>query len=989
MKVALVSPRMNLIDWLADQLLPAEKNFDRLWIIFPEKRPGYYLRQALAKKIGRSYLPPRLFSFDEFIDFLYTEILHFSNPPVEPIDAVALLFELNSRADSASRRSSFLTLDEFFAFGQKLFRDLEELKSGQVPENYFTVLDVLSGEKLPEKTKTRLRRLSDLYREFYERLEKDNLSTRAMRLEKILDRFQSLPDLTAAERIILCGFFKTTRAEARLLQSLLQLEKTSLYLLDGPGVEEVLNQLAIETGQVEKIEEPGEKAEEPEISFYLSPDTHGQILMLNQILAERVRRPQLLDEKTAIVLPAMESLIPLYQQTLQALPEDSFNISLGYPLTRTPLYNFFDCLFNLIQSADEQQRLYAPYYLDFVLHPYTKNIYFPEPYRSAELTRILFHTLQETMNRKKGRLFWSLSEIVSDPDLRQKLDQQAQVASLPRAPEFLKHLEDIHQKTIEPFFHLKNVRDFAEKLIRLLDYLSVHSTARLHLFFQPYAQEFYEQFEHLKKSRLSQQSFNHLYSYFALFRKIIAEARVSFAGTPLHGLQVLGFWETRGLKFKEIFLLDMNDDLIPGRHKVDSLLPYALRKELGLTTHEEVEKRYRYYLQVLLAGAEKAHLFFVENSEKEKSRYAEELIWEKQKKFFNSTGQKPETLSLIKSTTYRIELQSATPQPVSKSERLIKILLTKEFTATQLDAYLKCPLQFYYAYVLKLSEKEELAEAPERAEIGSLVHQILYDYFVDYLGQNLPANLEARRLEKIIENNFLKNFSEAATGSFYLMKKQIDRHLKDFLRNYQEMAVSLLHQAKMNLKLLALETKLKAEHRVGEASFQLTGKVDRMEKRGKFLCLLDYKTSANEKSYRVKFDKLDPDHRQSWAEAIGSLQLPFYQLLAASYHKTDPASIYSALILLGKNHLSLEAEYSPLLPAKKKGTSVEEQTTRFFPLNFGEQELATYQENFRLLADIIDRLLLEIINPEIPFTPDGLQTGQCQHCAFTDFCGQT
>ncbi|MBC7364174.1 MAG: PD-(D/E)XK nuclease family protein, partial [Candidatus Aminicenantes bacterium] len=192
----------------------------------------------------------------------------------------------------------------------------------------------------------------------------------------------------------------------------------------------------------------------------------------------------------------------------------------------------------------------------------------------------------------------------------------------------------------------------------------------------------------------------------------------------------------------------------------------------------------------------------------------------------------------------------------------------------------------------------------------------------------------------------------------------------------------------MNLKLLALETQLKTEHLIGKNKFQLTGKIDRMEKRGKFLCLLDYKTSANEKSYRVKFDKLDQDNRQSWAEAIGSLQLVFYQLLAASYYKTDPASIYSALILLGKNHLSLEAEYSPLLPVKKKEVSTGVQTSRYFPFNVGEQELLVYRENYQRLADIIDRLLLEIINPEIPFTPHGLQTGQCQRCPFADFCGQ-
>ena len=987
MMVNIVSPRLNLIELLADQLVQVEKDLNRRWIIFPEKRPGYYLRKVLALRLGKSYLPPSIFSLDEFIDFLYTEVLGFQKPLVEPVDAIAFLFELNVKKSGQTQRSSFLSLDEFFAFGQKLFRDLEELKAGQVQENYYTVLDSLSGEQLPEKTRTRLRRVSELYREFYARLEKENLSTRATRLEKVLVELKP-EHLKQVDQIILGGFFLTSRAEAGLLKKLLGLGKTTLFLVEGPGLDAVLDQFDLSPDETRKIEKTGDEAAETEINFYLSPDTHGQILMLNQVLADRIPDPAWLDEKKVVVLPAMESLIPLHQQTLMALPDTGYNISLGYPLTRTPLYNFFDCLFNLIQTADEQGRLYAPYYLDFVLHPYTKNIYFPEPHRTAELTRILFHTLQETMNRKKGRLFWSLTDIMVDPDLRQKLDEHHQSAGLPKAPEFIKHLENIHHQTIVPFFEIKNIKDFAEKLIHLLDYLSTHSTARQHLFFGPYAQEFYQQFEHLKSSRLSRHSFQHLSSYFALFRKIISEARVSFPGTPLHGLQVLGFWETRCLNFEEVFILDMNDDIIPGRNKVDSLLPYALRKELKLPTHEETEKRYRYYLQVLLSAARRAHLFFVENSEKEKSRYLEELIWEKQKKRPAVTSQKPDLSSLVKSTTYRIDLNSVTPEPVEKSVEVLNILSQKEYTATQLDCYLKCPLKFYYAYVLKLSEKEELADTLEKAEIGSLVHQILYDYFLEYLGKNLPPSSDLVRLEKIIDFHFQKNFSEASTGGFYLMKKQIQKHLKDFLEDYQQEAVNLLLQNNLPTRIISLESKFKTDYRVGPNQFKLTGKIDRLEQRGEFICLLDYKTSSSEKSYRVKFDKLDPGNRQTWNQAIGSLQLPFYQLLAADHFHLNPAEIYSALILLGKNRLSLNIEYAPLLPVRRKNSSRQGQNRGVFPVGHEPAELKVYQEYFQQLAAIINCLLTEIIDPDKKFTPDGMLTRQCEKCPFADFCGQ-
>lgn len=986
MMVNIVSSRLNLIELLAQEVYHSPDSFGRLWIVFPEKRPAYYLRKALAERLKRGYIPPPIFSFDEFIDYLYTKVLGYQRPLIEPVEAIALLFEINSSSPGRNRPRSFLTLDEFFAFGQKLFRDLEELKAGQVRENYYTVLDSLSGEKLPERTRSRLRRVSELYREFYARLEKENLSTRATRLEKVL--LELKPELLPpVDRIILAGFFLTSRSETDLLKKLLGLPQTSLFLIEGPGLDEYLERLGPSPNSISKIEPEMIEDYEPEIDFYLSPDTHGQVLMLNRLLADLAKSAASIDEKKVIVLPAMETLIPLHQQTLVALPETSYNISLGYPLTRTPLYNFFDCLFNLVQTADEEGRLYAPYYLDFVLHPYTKNIYFPAPQRSAELTRIMFHTLQEAMNRQKGHLFWSLSEIVANPDLRQKLDEHSQSASLPRAPEFLKHLENIHRQTIEPFLAIKNVRDFAEKLIKLLDYLSTQSTARQHLFFLPYAQEFYLQFENLKSSRLSQQSFEHLHGYFSLFRKIMSEARVRFPGTPLHGLQVLGFWETRCLQFEEVFILDMNDEVIPGRNKIDSLLPYALRKELQLPTHEESEKKYRYYLQILLSGAKKVHLFFVENSEKEKSRYVEELVWAREKKIQAQTGRKSE-VSFIKSTTYQLDLNSVRPQPVEKTADLINLLFEREYTATQLDSYLKCPLKFYYAYVLRLSEKEEMVDKLEKAEIGSLVHQILYDYFLDYLDKDLPASLPLDRLEKIVDRHFQKNFPEANTGSFYLMKKQVERHLRDFLTDYQQAAINLLLQHDRPARIIGLETKLQTEHRIGNYRFRLSGKIDRLEQRGNFLCLLDYKTSASEKSYRIKFDQFHPERRQSWPEVIGSLQLPFYQLLVAEYFDLRPESIYSALLMLGKNRLSLNIEYAPLRRVKKRSSTGDDRTKNIFPIGLEPEEHDEYLNHFKLMSSVIDYLLLELVDQSKPFTPDGIETGQCEKCPFADFCSQ-
>lgn len=981
MKLTIISPRQNLIELLADNIVNSSQDFSRIWVVFPERRPGHYLRKALASRLKRSFFPPTIDSFDEFIDRLYTEFLGINDQPLEPIDAVSLLFELHSNRSGPTGSQAFLTFDEFFPLGLKLYQDLEELKTGRVTREKFLMIDSLVGQTIPEQTMARLQKLSFFYEHFYARLERENLSTRASRLEKVIEKIS--PEVfDRFDQIILAGFYLLTTGEIQLLKKVLESEKSHLYLIDGPAIEEIIKKLNLTISETEKPET--EPKNQPEIEFYLSPDSHGQLFVLNSLISKKIENPSLLNEKQVIVLPAAETLIPLHQQTLSALPDNTYNISLGYPLTRTPLYSFFDCLFNLIQTSDEEGRVYAPDYLNFVLHPYTKNIYFPGPVRRAELTRILFHLVETIFTEKKGKLFWSLDEIVSEPELHRHLAKYtAENSELPEVPDFLRHLTSIHQKTILPFLEIKSIRDFADKLIGLLDYLDTNSTASLHLFFQPYAEAFFQQFEHLRNSLIGKQSFQNRSSYFNLFRKLISEARVPFPGTPLRGLQVLGFWETRCLNFEEVYLLDMNEDVIPGTGKVDSLLPYYLRKALGLPTYEDLEKRIEYYLNLLVAAAKKVCFFFVENSQKEKSRYVEKFLWERQKK-----ENQPEASKFIKSVSYRIALSSPEISPIHKTEKVIKLLESIEFTASKLDTYLNCPLQFYYSSVLRLSEKEELSETMEKADIGTLVHSILKDYFEPYLAKKLPEQPDLSRLNSLIEEKFKTNFCYPLSGSFFLMKEQISRHLLEFLTDYQQRLVKTLKKVNLDLTIVGLERKFQINYQAGDKFLRLAGLIDRIERRGDWLCILDYKTSSNEKSFWIDFNKLQLEDRSTWPEAIRSLQLPFYQLLASFELKCPAEEIYSAVLLLGKNHIDESIEFSPLAEKRGKKQKEKDSSRAIFPIKETEETGEEGKEKFLLIKQIIDKLLLEIIDPTIPFSPELARKDSCSYCPFTDFCSK-
>jgi len=156
--------------------------------------------------------------------------------------------------------------------------------------------------------------------------------------------------------------------------------------------------------------EKEETAGRPVIHFYKSPDTHGQVLGVASLMRDERERGESLNENTVIVLPTAETLFPLFHHTLNLFKPDQYNISLGYPLQRTPLFGLFNNLMELVISMDED-RLYVPYYLEFILHPYIKNIYFDG---RADVTRILFHTIEEALTEKRSKKFMSLSEIEKD-----------------------------------------------------------------------------------------------------------------------------------------------------------------------------------------------------------------------------------------------------------------------------------------------------------------------------------------------------------------------------------------------------------------------------------------------------------------------------------------------------------------------------------------------------------------------------------------------
>ena len=868
-------------------------------VVFPGKRPSHFLRASLAKKIGGSFIPPVTFSIDEFVDATYEKFHTLKN--LETIDAVALLYEIHQGSPRHIGGTGFLTPDRFFPLGMKIYRDIEEMTIEGVSSAKLQGIEAVLSEGIPKYTEERLASLTYFYDEFYKKAASLGFSTRSQRYQ-VAAQHVDQRGLGRYEHIIFAGFFALTHAEKIIFQKLFRYDNTlcsgraTFLFQQGVGLEENLLGLGV------VVPKPTTVGVMPNVHFYSSPDTHGQVLALGALLS-----PYPLDENSVVMLPTPDTLFPLLRQGLSGMDEDSYNVSIGYPLTRTPVFGFLNDLMNLVTSMDGD-RVYIPDYLKFVLHPYTKNIYFQ---RNSEMTRVLFHTLESALIRDKAKTFATLFEI------------EGKVTEEPMRG----HLKAIHGMSIGKFLSFNNVAEFATRCIDLLVFLFHESPAKLHPLFHPFSESLISALTVLPRSLMKDISFSERASYFVFFRQYIATCHTPFPGTPIRGLQVLGSLETRNLKFKNVFILDANEGILPETKSEDSLIPFRAREILGLPTYIDKDKRAAYYFDTLIHSADDVHLFFIENDKTERSRFVEKLLWDREKK---------DKMPDIRPISYPVSLANESPCPIHKTPAITAFLKAFTFSATALDSYLTCPLQFYYRYVLGLKPKDEVSGEIERTDLGTFVHAVLRDYFSERKDRILkPADIDKARMDTLVEEHFVKKYGMDSSGALYLFKRQVKRHLGELLGAYY---LPLINEN--NITVLSCEEDIS----VCVNGFRLKGRIDKIEQRDDKIVIVDYKTGTAQ------------------GKTVESLQLPFYILLYSEKTKTPIENMDALFLFLGRLKMGKEIEHSLF-------------------------DSASPDTIYPTLKTVILKLLEEITDSIIPFRPTEDPKGSCPRCDYQTICG--
>ena len=199
-------------------------------------------------------------------------------------------------------------------------------------------------------------------------------------------------------------------------------------------------------------------------------------------------------------------------------------------------------------------------------------------------------------------------------------------------------------------------------------------------------------------------------TFFRLLGKMAASISIPFQGEPLSGLQIMGVLETRALDFDNLIILSMNEGVFPVKKVAATFIPYNLRKGFGMATTEHQDSIYAYYFYRMISRAKRVFLLYDSRTDGLKSGEVSRYIY--QLKYH-----------------YRIPIQEiqincdiATFSPIIISIDKRKYGIEKKLadfmqggnsalSASAINRYLNCPLQFYLQYIEKIEQTDEVAES--------------------------------------------------------------------------------------------------------------------------------------------------------------------------------------------------------------------------------------------------------------------------------------
>ncbi|MEI6437858.1 MAG: PD-(D/E)XK nuclease family protein [Candidatus Omnitrophota bacterium] len=921
----------NFIDELAAYLHRAYsaqgRPLDRVGIVFGGRRPAHFLKRALARKTGKAFVPPTFFTIDELMDRIAN-----TTGILKPLTAVEERYELYGLAKELTPellegRESFA---QFLPWAGEILDFIGELDLEDVSASALKNIEASAriGFSVPENINRLLERVLTLRGAFHQRLLDAGRTRRSLQYLRAKENVGGAA-FKEFDEFVFANFFYFHRTEEAVAKHLYAKENATLVFQGDQRKWPVLERIARRFG-CDLLEGEAPTPTRFHLDAYSAFDAHAESAMARDILG-RINDLS----STVVILPDGGALMPL----LSSLPDEmeDFNVSMGYPLRRGSLYVLLESVFRACSSI-RQGAYYTRDYLAVLQHPLLKNLNLADPGDSkGSVTRVLIHKIEEVLKGRiagsvSGKLFITLDEVASDPVIYQEAVKALAAMGVAVTGETLRSaLEGIHRIFFAQWADVRSPAAFAQALAVFLQAMRSSSEMESYPLNLNIAARIDEIMESFARASFTNETFS-IDELIRVFEDIAGRDKVSFSGTPLKGLQVLGLFETRSLNFKNVIVMDTNEGVLPKVEARSSLIPREVMSQLGIDRLELEEEIQRYQFMRVISSAENVHIIYQQNKEKEPSRFLEELIWEQQVR----EG------ALRAFPTIRAAFQagvSAVKRSAPKTPKIMAFLKNFTFSASSVNSYLKNPYEFYQRYVLGLREQEDLLDEPDAAIIGNFLHGFLEEAYRPFEGKALSIDADFEtHFWGLFERHFKADFTQRMRSDDFLVRSVMEHKLKAFLAYEKERMAGVV-------QLVAVERDYPGELELPSGKYLFKTRVDRVEALiGGGLSVLDYKTGSSDKLPQRPLVLSDAPDREEIYNKVHSFQLPLYMHFIA---KANPGCVVNAGLYLLR---SSEIKY-------------------FFTEKFAPVPLENIIEPYWRALDMI---MAEIMDPEIPFEDNDL-----------------
>ncbi len=944
----------------ADLYKHTEGNLAHTAVVFPNKRAGLFFNEYLAQESDSPIWSPAYVSISELFRSL---------SPWEVGDPVKLVCELYKifRRETQSTE----TLDDFYFWGEMLISDFDDADKNRVDTDKlfsnlqdlrnimddYTFIDDEQEEAIRQffqnfsiERRTALKErfislwnvLGNIYKGFRESLASQNIAYEGMMYRHVIEHLDV--DKLPYEKYVFVGFNVLNKVEHTLFTQLKDAGKAVFYWdYDEFYMKENRQAVTHEAGEfirrnLRDFPSPlsGELfknlSKPKEVHYIASSTENAQARYLPQWIRNNLTTPE---KETAVVL-CNEALL---QPVLHSLPAEvkHVNITMGFPLSQTPVYSFLIALLELHTHGFnfKSGRYTFQSVVTLLKHPYTRQLTGQAELLEKELTRNnRFYPLPGELGKDEflTRLFTPLS---------------GNLNLCIRLSETLQQVAGIYQantsgtEDTDAFNQL-----YRESLFKA--YTTINRFRTL-----------------IEEDELTVQS----ETFRRLLVKILSTTNIPFHGEPAIGMQVMGVLETRNLDFRHLVLLSVNEGQLPKSGGDSSFIPYNLRKAFGMTTIEHKIAVYAYYFYRLLQRAERITLIYNTSSDGlnrgEWSRFMLQFLIEWPHPItrqFLEAGQSPQGTSSI--------TVEKTPDVMRQMQSLFDVRANPKakFSPSALNYYLDCPLKFYYRYVAGLSAPDEVSAEIDSATFGSIFHYAAEHIYKDLTTHGKVINKEA--LETLLRNDVkLQDYVDTAFKKLFFNVPQnekpeyngvqlinsavIARYLKQLLQNDLRYAPFTFIASEMEV-----DEPIDIQTPKGVIKSRIGGIIDRMDSKDGTLRIVDYKTGGDADTPPHVESLFIPDKKRS------NYVFQTFLYAAIMCRKQPTMKIAPALLYI---HRAATETYSPVIQmgeSRKPKEAVE--------------DFSKYEKEYR---ERLQGLLEEIFNPEKSFT----QTEIIEKCTYCDF----